>query len=343
MPQDVRIWEIRNGSNLRELKQSTLDLEEKLEDWMEADISILRDDLMVIGRQVDTAFGGIIDLLCLDSRGDLVVVELKRDKTPREITTQMLDYASWVKDLSHEKISEIANDYLGANGPLEDVFKRHFDDEIPETLNEQHEMLAVASNIDSDSERIINYLSDEHGVPVNAVTFHYYKDKQDNEFVARVFLIEPSEVEYRTQTKSSSKRKPNLSYTELQEIAEQKGVGKLYSHLFDGLSSLFDGKRSTRSSIGFTGKLDESNNVMVNLLPPESDDAYGLKFQIYIPRITEYLGINKQIVTSWLPEKREEWRYHSSAPQDMSGYEGFFKDMKEVNTFLKGIEEAKDR
>jgi RecB family endonuclease NucS len=75
MPQDVRIWEIRNGNHLDELKQHTLELEEHIENWIEEDISIVRDDLMIIGRQVETAFGGIIDLLCLDSRGDIVVVE----------------------------------------------------------------------------------------------------------------------------------------------------------------------------------------------------------------------------------------------------------------------------
>ena len=51
-------------------------------------------------------------LLCLDEVGDVVVVELKRDKTPREITAQALDYGSWVKDLSHERIATIAGDYF---------------------------------------------------------------------------------------------------------------------------------------------------------------------------------------------------------------------------------------
>ena len=73
---------------------------------------------MIIERQVKTDFGGIIDLLCLDSRGDLAIVELKRDKTPREIMAQMLDYASWVNDLSHERIAEIANAYLGEKDSL---------------------------------------------------------------------------------------------------------------------------------------------------------------------------------------------------------------------------------
>ena len=80
--------------------------------------------------------------------GDLVVVELKRDKTPREITAQVLDYASWVKDLSSEQIKETADAYLGSTGPLEEAFRRHFGAELPDTLNEDHAMLVVGSEID---------------------------------------------------------------------------------------------------------------------------------------------------------------------------------------------------
>ena len=108
MAEDVRIWEILEEDRLEEMKKTRLDLEARLEKWLEQDISILSSDLLVIGRQVDTDFGGFIDLLCLDYNGDVVIVELKRDKTPREVTAQALDYASWVVALSNDKITEIA-------------------------------------------------------------------------------------------------------------------------------------------------------------------------------------------------------------------------------------------
>ena len=33
MPQDIRVWEIVNRKELKELSKPKLDLEEKLEDW----------------------------------------------------------------------------------------------------------------------------------------------------------------------------------------------------------------------------------------------------------------------------------------------------------------------
>jgi RecB family endonuclease NucS len=113
MPQEVRLWCIGQNDQLLECTQGPLNFEARLEDWLVRDISILSDDLLVIGRQVETAFGGYIDLLCIDRAGDLVIVELKRDKTPREITAQTLDYASWVTDLSRDGISAISLRYLG--------------------------------------------------------------------------------------------------------------------------------------------------------------------------------------------------------------------------------------
>jgi hypothetical protein len=86
MPQDIRLWRVGNNDQLAECGHASLNLEGRLEEWLARDISILDADLLVIGRQVETAFGGIIDIFCINHSGDLVIVELKRDKTPREIT-----------------------------------------------------------------------------------------------------------------------------------------------------------------------------------------------------------------------------------------------------------------
>ncbi|MGD0125414.1 MAG: endonuclease NucS domain-containing protein [Terriglobia bacterium] len=128
MPVDVKIWEISSGDQLVEIKKGKLNLEERIEEWMERDVSALAEGMLAIGRQVPTDYGGYIDLLCLDSQGDVVIVELKRDKTPREVVAQVLDYASWVKDLSSEEVASIAEDYLGktGSGPLDEAFKRKF-------------------------------------------------------------------------------------------------------------------------------------------------------------------------------------------------------------------------
>jgi len=145
---------------------------------------VLSDGVFIIGRQVPTDFGGFIDLLCLDADANCVIVELKRDKTPREITAQAFDYASWVKDLSSDRITAIANEYLGDRGPLDEAFRTKFSTDLPDVINENHKMIIVASEIDASSERIIKYLSETYRVAINAATFSYFRTRDGNELLA---------------------------------------------------------------------------------------------------------------------------------------------------------------
>nr|WP_281430418.1 hypothetical protein [Salinicola acroporae] len=69
------------------------------------DVSILNRDWLLIGRQVRTAFDKLIDLLAIDANGTVIIIELKRDKTPREVVAQTIDYASWIAGLGTARSS----------------------------------------------------------------------------------------------------------------------------------------------------------------------------------------------------------------------------------------------
>ncbi len=230
----------------------------------------------------------MIDLLCVDAAGDLVVVELKRDKTPREITAQALDYGSWVVDLSNERVTSIAEGHLGEGG-FEEAFRRQFGTDVPETLNGGHSMLIVGSHIDASSERIIKYLSDTHGVNINAATFQYFREADGGELVSRVFLIEPSQVELSSRTKGTSKRRPRLTYEELEALAEDAGVAELYGHAVASLEPLLK-KHTTRTTIGFAGQIEGSRKNVISLLPGESSTAEGLRYLLYKNRLASADG-----------------------------------------------------
>ena len=89
---------------------------------------------------------------------------------------------------------------------------------------------------------------------INAATFNYFR-VGSTELLARIFLIEPSEVELKTRTLGSSKRKPKLTYEQLSEQAVEAGVSNLYEHavwVFDELLQ----KYTTTSGIGFSAALN---------------------------------------------------------------------------------------
>jgi hypothetical protein len=339
----MRIWNVSDGKTLAEISKSELQEEERLEEWLEKDISMISDNLLVIGRQVYTAYGKKIDLLCIDDKGDIVIVELKRQKTPRDITAQIIDYASWVKDLSHEDIIDIANDYLKEKKgcTLDTAFTEAFDTwDLPETLNEQHRMLIVASKIDSSTERIVNYLTDEpYRVPVNVVTFQYFKDAQGKEYLSHVFLLDPSTVE--SITKSSAKKKPNLTYEQLEEIANNNGVGEAYKATVDELNKYFDGTGTTTISIKFRAYLEKDNRkkklTVFHIFPVYSNTKNGMKYEVYLNRLSDFLGIDTEKILKVLPS----YRKHGSSEWLQEWGQGFFKDDNEIRAFLDKLKELK--
>lgn len=106
MSVEMAIWRMTD-SGPRPIAFRGLDRESRLEDMVVADPSLTGLDVLVIGRQVTTAFGGFIDVLGVDVDGRLHVLELKRDRTPREVVAQTLDYATWAQDLSLEDVATI--------------------------------------------------------------------------------------------------------------------------------------------------------------------------------------------------------------------------------------------
>ena len=208
MPIELGIWKI-NGA-VERVHFSSIETERKLEDVITHDISIIDPSLMLIGRQISTAFGKFIDILAMNAEGNLVVIELKRNKTPREVVAQTLDYASWVQQLTYTDIIGIYSE-KNPGKRLEQEFVDHFKTDFPESLNELHQLIIVSSELDPATERIINYLT-SFGVPVNALFFHYFKDG-DSEYLARNWLIDPNQVEAKT-TSATSKRQEKLRGTE---------------------------------------------------------------------------------------------------------------------------------
>jgi len=331
MADQARLWRIETGDTLREISQSHLDVEARLEQWLKNDIFILSPDLLVIGQQVPTDSGGFIDLLCMNQAGDLIVVELKRDKTPREITAQVLDYGSWVVDLSNERVRSIAEDHL--RGRFEEAFKSRFNSDPPETLNSTHGLIVVGSQIDASSERIIKYLSRVYGVNINAATFQYFKDVDGSELLARVFLIQPTEVDTNVQKAGSSKRRPNLTYDQLEALAEERDVGDLYRYAVAALGSHLQ-KGTTQTSIAYVAQLGGSRKVVVSLIPQESSSESGLRFQIYLLRFRTLLDLPESEALAILPVHREPWAYYGSTTPDGQGFQGFITSTEEVDRLV---------
>jgi len=201
MPMEVGIWKL--GERPKRIEYSAMDSERRLEETLVKDLSILASDLLLLGRQVPTSYGKYIDMLALDRDGQLVVIELKRNRTPREVVAQLLDYASWVQQLSYGDIKTIFEERSDET-EFEEAFAEHFGGSVPEKVNDSHELVVVCAELDPSTERIIAYLSEGYSVPINAVFFRYFRDG-DSEYLTRSWLVDPDEVEVSIDRKKSAK------------------------------------------------------------------------------------------------------------------------------------------
>ena len=284
MPIEVGIWKL--GKKLERVRMQSLDSESRLEDCLCADLSILSPDLMLIGRQISTDYGKYIDLLAMDADGNLTVIELKRDRTPREVVAQVLDYASWVQNLSYDDIAEL---YAEKNSgrAFEEGFAETFDSGPPEKLNESHNLVIVAAELDPATERIIGYLTDNYGVPVNAIFFQYFTEGE-TEFLTRTWLIDPQEVEVKVSRSVKKKESEPWNgqdfYVNFGDgSAEGEGVGRSWDDARKyGFVSAGGGKWYSRPM----EKLFRGARVFVNI-PKNGYVAVGKVVEPAVP-VTEF-------------------------------------------------------
>ncbi len=335
--QQIRLWEITADRKLSEIPTRYTSLEQWIEDWLADDISVLDPDLLVIGRQVRTSFGGAVDLLCMDRDGNLVVVELKRGQTPRDVTSQALEYSSWAKDLDFDEVTSIADSYLGGSGSLEKAFRGRFEADLPDQLNGGHRSLIVAESVDASTDRIVRYLA-EVGVPINVATVQHFEDASGRELLAQVYLIEPEAIQ--PIARRTSARSRYRTVNELQALADEKGIGETYRRLRDGVRGIFFAQGYSET-VAYVRRL-ESGGVrtvmLVNAVP--GDEAEGVKFVAHATRFERYMDVGMDDLRSWLPGNTAEcdvrrWSGSSQEERESAeGLEGSFQTTDEVDSFV---------
>lgn len=193
MPVNQKIWSL--DTNYQALNTVRLNSEDELENLIESKPEVIDENLMIIGRQVVTSNQGKIDLLGINREGSLLVIELKRDRTPRDVIAQTLDYASWIVDLSVEEISKLYQKYKSndSNASLSIDFKSKFQIELEEeSINSTHQLIIVASEMDPSTERITNYLN-RYEIPINILFFSVF-EFEGKRLLSRTWFIDPLEI-----------------------------------------------------------------------------------------------------------------------------------------------------
>lgn len=183
---------------------------------------ILGINFLIIGRQVKTDSGKILDLLAIDRQGRLVVIELKKGYAPRDMIAQILDYSSWLSTLSERRIEDIAKAHFIKNNQdyssLSEAFSKHYGfEEYPEFGNDVVNVLFAKEF----SEEVINpakYLS-SFNIPIYCIKFEIFENNRE-QFIVTNNITDPSEEFYQQEDTENYENK--LLIKQLSKYLQEK-------------------------------------------------------------------------------------------------------------------------
>lgn len=178
----MRIFNIKEDGKFDEFSQTHfhVDHEESvLENWLESNSDDILEDgkLLIIGRQVTTNLGSIIDLLGIDREGNTVVIELKRDRTPRDTLAQALEYASFVEELDTDQLEAVLQRYVSDEAlNLASYHRNYFELASDEAVsfNKEQRIVLVGQRITGEIRQTASFLR-RKGMRVTCLEFTYFQ------------------------------------------------------------------------------------------------------------------------------------------------------------------------
>lgn len=171
----------------KEYTKKPVGKENYIEDFLEKHIEVLDPGIILIGRQVRTGSKKLIDLMGLDRDGNTVIIELKRGISPREVISQVLDYAVWTESVGYDDLNNIIKKkHLLKHDNLHDLFKSKFNS-VPEPWNNNQKIYIVAEQLDAKTREMAQYLRNRD-VDIKCVELNFYENAE-KEIVSTNFVV----------------------------------------------------------------------------------------------------------------------------------------------------------
>jgi hypothetical protein len=223
----MRVYGIEPDGRFREYVATPFEAEHEetvLEDWLEENPDGILEDgkLLIIGRQVNTNLGTTIDLLALDRTGDVIVIELKRDRTPRDTLAQALEYASFAEQLDTDQLAGILQSYMNDESLTLAEYHREYFDLAPDdavAFNKDQRVVVVGQRITSEIRQTGAFLRSK-GIRVTCVEFSFFQANGGTKLLSQEIVVgkEPAKPQ-----RVSSGSMPVVSHDEFIETLDQNG------------------------------------------------------------------------------------------------------------------------
>lgn len=212
-------------------KFSILQLKERydVEEWIEKTPEIIGEELLIIYKELMLPSRIRLDLLAIDKKANLVVIELKRDDSGTDVEWQAIKYTSYCSNFLQEDIFKYYAEYLQSDEDEAQLKIEEFIDEEIDKLNEKQRIILVSKEFHSDVISAVLWLRD-YEIDIECVRLQLYLDKNNQLFITPDLIIplpeakdymqkrETKQKETKRSIKSSfSLEKSNLPVNELEK------------------------------------------------------------------------------------------------------------------------------
>ena len=167
--------------------------ESVLEQWLESnpDKILKGGRILIIGRQVRTDLGGFIDLLGVDREGNVVIIELKRDRTPRDAVAQALEYAAFAARLDVDALEGILQVHEQDESlKLGDCHRECFSVGQSEAVafNKDRHIVVVGQQVTPAIWQTASFLGSK-GIRVTCVEFTFFKAAEGGRLLSQEIVV----------------------------------------------------------------------------------------------------------------------------------------------------------
>ncbi|MDE0068824.1 MAG: endonuclease NucS [Caldilineaceae bacterium] len=167
--------------------------EETLHNWLESNPEgiLEENELLIIGREVVTDLGAYIDLLGVDSVGNVIVVELKRAKAPRDTVAQALEYAAFAERLDVDQLETISRIYMNDESlNFAEYHRQHFDlsESDAVAFNKDQRIVIVCQEVAPQIRQTAQFLNSK-GVNVTCVEFAFFQAEGGRRLMSQEIVV----------------------------------------------------------------------------------------------------------------------------------------------------------
>jgi CRISPR/Cas system-associated endoribonuclease Cas2 len=153
-----------------------------IQEWIEKTPDILGEDFLIIGKELLLLSGSRLDLLAIDKNARLVIIELKRDESGKDVDWQAIKYTSYCSNFLVEEIISHYASYLNSDEEEAKARIDEFIDEELEILNHSQRIILVSKEYHSDVISAVLWLRD-YGVDIECLRLKPFLDDSGELFV----------------------------------------------------------------------------------------------------------------------------------------------------------------